>query len=62
MGTIKHVLLSMCCDAPVIVKGRTTRYYICTACGEPCDAYQVEAEKDVSKPPRDKMARRAVKK
>jgi formylmethanofuran dehydrogenase subunit B len=56
---MEHVLLSMCCDAAVLTKGRTTRYYVCTACGEPCDAYQVE--KSVDDAPADKMIRRGGK-
>jgi hypothetical protein len=30
--------LSLCCTAPVTVEGRTTRYYVCTGCGQACDA------------------------
>lgn len=29
---------SKCCKADVKVEGKTTLYYICTACGQPCDA------------------------
>ena len=30
--------LSRCCLAPVVIEGRTTHFYRCTSCGEPCDA------------------------
>ena len=29
--------LSVCCDAPVSVKGRTTLHYECNRCRKPCD-------------------------
>ena len=29
---------SLCCAAPVSVKGRVTHYYVCEKCGRPCDA------------------------
>lgn len=29
--------VSDCCDAPVTVAGTTTHYYVCRACGQPCD-------------------------
>jgi len=28
---------SACCGAPVEVMGRTTKYYVCTACWHACD-------------------------
>lgn len=28
---------SNCCKANVIVKGDTTKYYVCSKCGKPCD-------------------------
>jgi len=28
---------SACCGAPVKVMGRTTQYYVCTACRHACD-------------------------
>ena len=28
---------STCCGAPVKVMGRTTKYYVCTACQHACD-------------------------
>lgn len=30
--------VSDCCRAPVTAEGRTTRFWRCTACGQPCDA------------------------
>jgi hypothetical protein len=30
-------LVSACCGAPVIVKGRTTQWHACTGCSRPCD-------------------------
>jgi len=30
-------LLSDCCNYPVTVEGRTTKYYVCDRCGKPCD-------------------------
>lgn len=30
--------VSACRAAPVTVEGRTTRYWVCTGCGEACDA------------------------
>ncbi len=54
------ILLSMCCDAEALVRGKTTHYYTCSACGEPCDVTQEDAEtKSVERAPRDKMMRRA---
>ena len=29
--------LSICCDAPAEVAGKTTNYYICSKCGYACD-------------------------
>lgn len=29
---------SDCCSAKVTVEGYTTKYYVCSACGEACDA------------------------
>lgn len=29
--------LSDCCNATVKVEGKTTRYYVCTKCKNPCD-------------------------
>ena len=31
-------IVSDCCGASVVVAGRTTQHYECTACGSPCDA------------------------
>lgn len=33
-----EVALSQCCAAPCRVEGRTTHFYVCTACGKACDA------------------------
>lgn len=33
---------SKCCKARVVVRGKTTMYYICLKCGEPCDTFLVE--------------------
>jgi len=30
--------LSNCCNEPVIVIGRVTKFYNCTSCNKPCDA------------------------
>ena len=27
---------SQCCNAPVLAKGRVTRYYVCSKCFKPC--------------------------
>ena len=35
---------SACCGAPVKVMGRTTQYYVCTACGHACDLAGQEGE------------------
>jgi len=29
--------ISLCCKADVFVEGRTTKYFVCTECGRPCD-------------------------
>lgn len=29
--------ISKCCQAPVKVEGKTTQYYVCQKCGQPCD-------------------------
>ena len=34
-------VLSDCCDAPVLVRGRTTQWYTCMECEKPCDAKPV---------------------
>jgi hypothetical protein len=31
--------LSNCCNKPVIVIGRVTKFYNCTSCNKPCDAH-----------------------
>lgn len=31
-------MVSDCCGEPVRVAGRTTHYYVCTSCGNACDA------------------------
>lgn len=54
------MLLSFCCDAEVIVRGRTTHYYECPKCGHACDVY--EREKSIDEAPRDKMVRRGKRK
>lgn len=30
--------VSLCCGVPVRVAGHTTKHYVCTGCGKPCDA------------------------
>jgi len=35
-------LKSNCCQAPVYVRGKTTQYYVCTECNEPCDIEKIE--------------------
>ena len=29
---------SNCCNSSMIVAGKTTRYYVCTICKQPCDS------------------------
>jgi hypothetical protein len=53
------ILMSVCCEAEALVGGKTTHYYTCPVCGQPCDVYQ--AGKSVDKPPKDKMIRRGGK-
>lgn len=39
------MVVSDCCKAPVVVGGeRTTHYYICTKCGNPCDVEKKKGE------------------
>ena len=33
-----ETMLSNCCNAPMRVEGRTTKYYVCTRCQRSCDA------------------------
>jgi hypothetical protein len=33
---------SICCGAKVVIRGKTTKYYVCLACGKPCDVYLKE--------------------
>ena len=44
MEKIKNSLSerSKCCGAKVIVRGKTTLYYVCLSCGKPCDVYTKE--------------------
>lgn len=35
-------IVSSCCNAPVTTGGRTTLYYVCTGCGQACDATAVQ--------------------
>jgi len=56
MTTIPVVLLSLCCDADVVMGGRTTHYFTCVRCGKSCDVYH--AEKGVERPARNKMVGR----
>lgn len=28
---------SACCNSPVTIEGRTTMFYRCSKCGQPCD-------------------------
>ena len=37
---------SNCCNAPVKVEGKTTRYYVCSKCNKACDI-QVNKEKEI---------------
>ena len=37
-GCMADVELSDCCGASITVAGRTTRFWVCTACGKACDA------------------------
>lgn len=32
-------MTSTCCNAPLKVEGRTTRYYVCSKCGKPIVTY-----------------------
>jgi len=36
---------SKCCGAKVVVRGKTTRYYVCLACGNACDVYCIVKER-----------------
>ena len=29
--------ISNCCEAELRIEGKTTQYYVCSACGYPCD-------------------------
>jgi hypothetical protein len=33
---------SLCCNSKVVVRGKTTMYYVCLKCGEACDVYYTE--------------------
>lgn len=37
--------VSLCCSAPVTAEGRTTRYWVCSGCGQACDTAPAEDEK-----------------
>lgn len=37
--------VSTCCNAPVKVEGKTTHYYVCTQCDEPCDVRKIDVAK-----------------
>lgn len=39
----EEMVLSRCCTAPCRVEGSTTNFYVCTACGQACDAGQPPA-------------------
>lgn len=34
--------VSDCCSAPVTMEGRTTRYHVCSGCGQACDAVNAD--------------------
>ena len=36
--------LSKCHGAAVVVDGRTTHYYVCTECWQPCEVTECEAD------------------
>lgn len=58
---MERILLSVCCDAEVLMGGKTTRYYVCVKCGEACDVTMEtpDTKKAVRRPRRDKMVRAA---
>ena len=35
---------SNCCNAPVKVEGKTTKYYVCSKCNKACDIQVIEKE------------------
>ena len=41
---LQDKLSSACCAAPVEVRGRTTHWYECQACGKACDVQNTEHE------------------
>ena len=43
MNNKKEIIgLSKCCAAEVFVAGRTTKYYVCSKCKQPCDIMSEE--------------------
>jgi hypothetical protein len=39
MKTNDENILSNCCDSPVLIAGRTTKYYECSKCKHACDTH-----------------------
>jgi hypothetical protein len=42
----KSRIYSNCCDAPALVKGRTTLYYVCSKCLKACDGHIKLSDKE----------------
>jgi len=40
------VEVSTCCKAPVQVEGKTTMYWVCSKCGNSCDAVEDKKEEE----------------
>jgi len=49
-------LRSTCCGFPVYTQGGETLYYICSSCGQPCEARNMEIEHPV----RDILRQQAI--
>jgi hypothetical protein len=42
----KSRIYSNCCDAPALVKGKTTLYYVCSKCLKACDGHIKLSDKE----------------
>ena len=43
---MKDKIISDCCNAPVLVRGRTTLYCVCSRCLKPCDSHIKLSDKE----------------
>jgi hypothetical protein len=41
LGRIE-MTVSTCCNVKVLVEGNTTKYYVCSKCGNPCNIKEEE--------------------